>query len=100
MRRFFIIFAVVIGIGMCFGIDGYSMWSGLLLLILVITGFTYMFTGKFMPQFIESFLILLFTPLLVVYIIKLAGNFLTRLFSGYNFYVNPGFLIILVVVVV
>ena len=74
MRRFMIIFSMVIGFGLLFGL-GQSIWTHILALIIMLIGVLYMFTGRVLPQFVETFLILLFVPLFVIFLFNLIKQF-------------------------
>ena len=76
MRLFMIVFSILIGFSLLLGFDSFSVWTGLLLLIILFIGVLYMFTGKVLPQFIETFLIVLFIPLSVIYIYNLISQFI------------------------
>lgn len=79
MRRFMIIFSIVIGFGLLFGSDGYAGWTNLLGLIIMLIGVFYMFTRRVLPQLVETLLIVLFVPMLVIYLYY----FITNLFRSH-----------------
>ena len=89
MRRFLIIFSVLIAVGIRLGIDFYSLLGGLLLILIVAAGFMYMFTHKLVPQLLECFIILLFVPPLVLIAIYYVENFIRQLISGAPIDANP-----------
>jgi len=96
MRRFMIIFSIIIGISLLFGPDGFSVWTHILALLIMLIGVLYMFTGRILPQFVETLLIVLVVPLFVIYLYSFTAQFIRSLSLNPQIDVSPWPILIIV----
>jgi len=80
MRNILIFVSVLIGLGLLINTDIFSSWSSIILLLILLIGFLYMFTGKILPQLMESLLLILLIPIFTIFII----HFICVLFSSFQ----------------